>query len=249
MFLFFSKNLTYFIFVFLLTVLTVTCDKGFDAEEIVSRSIAAHGGKSRWKSFQKITYLKEIELFDRMGNLEQTLVQKHTHQWNPMQSAMEWQVDDVLQKVIKNKAGLSVFENGESINPISNPEALVEIMDAAYYVFWQPYKLLNPNNAMTYEGTTRLLGNQEVHVVKVQYENHAEADIWHYYFDTTDFRLRATQVKHLGRSSLIMNESQEEVTGLFLNKIRKSYILKPDGSIDYLRAAYDYSVLTYEAHH
>ena len=57
--------------------------------------------------------------------------------------------------------------------------------------------------------------------------------------------LEATQVNHDGRKSLIINESVENKTGLFLNKTRKSYFVDSLGKIKYLRAAYKYEITSF----
>lgn len=223
-----------------------SCENNPDPMTIVNKSIEAHGGKSLWNSIQKIDYIKEIKLYDSLENLEQTILQKLSHQWNPSKSVLEWNVNGSLQSVRKTNEGLAVFENGKEVTEHKDIDAIARIMDAALYVFWQPFKLLDENTMMTYEGTTQLIGNQKVHSIRIQYSTDPKADVWHYYFDTVNFRLKATQVAHDGRISLIMNEAVEEETGLFLNKRRRSYFINPDHTIKYLRAAYDYTVISIE---
>lgn len=115
----------------------------------------------------------------------------------------------------------------------------------ALYVFWQPYKLIDSNARLDYVGLVTLLDSISVHSIKVSYPLDPAADVWHYYFNEENFMLEATEVNHDGRISLIINESVEDKTGLFLNKTRKSYFVDSLGKIKYLRAAYKYTITSF----
>lgn len=241
-----KKKLNYLFLILGLILFFLGCNETPNPTSIIQKSIEAHGGQSLWESIQKIEYLKEIKLYDSLGQLEQTILQKHYHQWNPSLSIMEWNVNGSLQRVEKNPNGIAVFENGEMVTEHRDIPAITRIMDAALYVFWQPFKLLDKNAIITYDGINQLMGNQEVHTIRIQYSEEPNTDIWHYYFDTETYLLKATQVTHNGQISLIMNEAVEEDTGLFLNKLRKSYFINADRSIQYLRADYVYTIVSFE---
>lgn len=241
-----KKKLNHLLLILGLILSFLGCNETPNPTSIIQKSIEAHGGESLWKSIQKIEYLKEIKLYDSLGQLEQTILQNHYHQWNPSLSIMQWNVNGSLQRVEKTPSGISVFENGEVVTEQKDIAAITRIMDAALYVFWQPFKLLDKNAIMTYDGINQLLGNQVVHTIRIQYSEEPNADVWHYHFDTETYRLMATQVTHNGQISLIMNESVEEDTGLSLNKLRKSYFINADRSIQYLRADYDYTIVAFE---
>ncbi len=241
-----KQKLSYSLIILGLFLLFLRCNEAPKPINIIKKSIEAHGGQSLWESIQKIEYLKEIKLYDSLGQLEQVILQKHYHQWNPSLSIMEWDVNGRLQRVEKTPSGISVIENGEVVTEQKDVAAITRIMDAALYVFWQPFKLLDKNAIMTYDGINQLMGNQAVHTIRIQYSEEPNTDIWHYYFDTETYRLKATQVTHNGQISLIMNEAVEEDTGLSLNKLRKSYFINADRSIQYLRADYDYTIVDFE---
>ena len=82
----------------------------------------------------------------------------------------------------------------------------------------------------------------EVLALQVSYSDAPNADLWHYYFTPENYKLRAVQVDHNNRTSLILNELYETQTGLLLNKTRMSYFLDSLGQITYLRAAYEYEI-------
>ena len=66
-------------------------------------------------------------------------------------------------------------------------------LDAALYVFWQPYKLYDKNTLLKYIGNINLLDSISVYAIEM--------------------------INHKNRVSLIINENLESKTGLFLNKI------------------------------
>ncbi|MDG1023465.1 MAG: hypothetical protein P8I42_02705 [Flavobacteriaceae bacterium] len=120
--------------------------------------------------------------------------------------------------------------------------------DAALYVFWQPYKLLDLGAKHEYQGKIKLLDSLPLHALKVTYPEGNPNESWHYFFDPKTFQLKATQVDQGGRVSLIINQAVEIKTGLSLNKIRNSYFLDSLGKINYLRASYDYKIQTLIKH-
>ena len=81
--------------------------------------------------------------------------------------------------------------------------------------------------------------------MQVSYSDEIGADRWHYFFDQKNFKIRGVKVEHKGRISLIINELYETNTGLSLNKSRKSYFLNSLGKVKYLRAAYEYEILSF----
>ena len=55
----------------------------------------AHGGKKALSKVSEITYLKNIKLYDSIGELEKEISQKIKHTWDPSSTKMEWgNVDD-----------------------------------------------------------------------------------------------------------------------------------------------------------
>ena len=110
------------------------------------------------------------------------------------------------------------------------------------YVFWQPFKLVDPTAKKVYLGKQRILDSINVLALKVYYSDDPKADVWHYYLNPNNYKIRAVKVDHNERTSMIFNERYETETGLSLNKTRKSYFLDSLGQIKYLRAAYKYEI-------
>ena len=140
---------------------------------------------------------------------------------------------------------IELFKNNQMVLDSKEVAQAYDNTKGALYVFWQPYKLIDSNARLDYVGLVTLLDSISVHSVKVSYPLDPAADVWNYYFNEENFMLEATEVNHDGRISLIINESVEDKTGLFLNKTRKSYFVDSLGKIKYLRAAYKYTITSF----
>ena len=232
---------SFFLFLAILTLLGCVKEDR-KALEILQRSIKAHGGKSLWEKVNSISYLKETTLHVASGEIEQQISQKITHLFRPQTTEIIWMKDGKVNRAIKNPKGVLLYQNDQLQNDSLLIAQTESSLDAALYVFWQPYKLLDQNIRLDYIGEKKLLDSIAVYGLKATYSNSDNRDIWTYYFDKNNYRLRAAQVYHKQRTSLILNESVESETGLFLNKRRKSYFLDSLGKIKYLRAAYSYRI-------
>lgn len=226
------------------SLLQYRCSKKMDTALLINKSIAAHGGKEKWGNVSTITYIKKTILYQPNGEIEQENRQKISHYFQPNSTQIEWERSDVQYKSIVQNGEIHLFENGIEVFDSLQLSQVRQSSNGALYVFWQPYKLLDIGTKLEYEGQTNLLDSLPVHVLKVTYPEGNQNDIWHYFFDAKTFKLSATQVNHEGRISLIINEVVETKTGMYLNKIRKSYFLDSLEKINYLRAAYDYEIQT-----
>jgi len=233
-------EIKYILYVVLL--LFCFCDQNrLTAESLVEKSILAHGGENMIKSIQ---YTKSTKLFTENGELENHLIQKITHQWDPFFTLMEWEHSDGIHSAVKKSGEISLTVNGALITDSLQLTQTGSSLDAAFYVFWQPFKLIEPSAKKVFLGRQKILDSIEVLALKVSYSDDPKADLWHYYFDPNTYKIKAVKVKHKKRSSLIINERYETATGLSLNKTRKSYFLDSLGQITYLRAAYQYEILS-----
>ncbi|MBT7653929.1 MAG: hypothetical protein HN562_02195 [Flavobacteriaceae bacterium] len=211
----------------------------------MEKSLVAHGGKKALSKVSEITYLKNIKLYDSIGELEKEINQKIKHTWDPSSTKMEWgNVDDQYVALLQEEK-IELFKNNQMVLDSNEVAQAYNDTKGALYVFWQPYKLIDSDARLDYVGLVTLLDSISVHSLKVSYPLEPDADIWHYYFNEENFMLEATEVNHDGRISLIINESVEDKTGFFLNKTRKSYFVDSLGKIKYLRAAYKYTITSF----
>ena len=238
----FFKSFTKFILIRSIAWTFSRCESELNAEKIIQESIKFHGGLEGWKSISSISYIKQITLFDTKGSLEQKITQKIKHGWNPYFTEMEWEKPEGNYRAFNDQSGIKLFINNEKLKDSVMLKQTKNNLNGALYVLWQPYKLLDENTKLEYFGKEILLDSISAHKIKVTYPISNDNDIWYYYFDTIDFRLRATRVDHDQRISLILNETVESKTGLSLNKTRKSYFLDSLEKISYLRAVYKYEI-------
>ena len=222
-----------------------SCAQKLNASILLEKSLVAHGGKKAWSIVSEISYLKNIELYDSIGKLEKEINQKIKHTWNPSSTKIEWGNVDNDYVAILREEKIELFKNNQMVLDSQEVAKAYDNTKGALYVFWQPYKLIDSNARLDYIGLVTLLDSISVHSLKVSYPLDPTADVWHYYFNEENFMLEATQVNHDERISLIINESFEDKTGLFLNKTRKSYFVDSLGKIKYLRAAYKYAITSF----
>ena len=222
-----------------------SCAQKLNASVLLEKSLVAHGGKKAWSIVSEISYLKNIELYDSIGKLEKEINQKIKHTWNPSSTKIEWDNIDNRYVTILREEKIELFKNNQMVLDSQEVAKAYDNTKGALYVFWQPYKLIDSNARLDYIGLVTLLDSISVHNLKVSYPLDPTADVWHYYFNEENFMLEATQVNHDERISLIINESFEDKTGLFLNKTRKSYFVDSLGKIKYLRAAYKYAITSF----
>ena len=226
-------------------LLNHSCAQKLNASILLEKSLVAHGGKKAWSIVSEISYLKNIELYDSIGKLEKEINQKIKHTWNPSSTKIEWGNVDNDYVAILREEKIELFKNNQMVLDSQEVAKAYDNTKGALYVFWQPYKLIDSNARLDYIGLVTILDSISVHSLKVSYPLDPTADVWHYYFNEENFMLEATQVNHDERISLIINESFEDKTGLFLNKTRKSYFIDSLGKIKYLRAAYKYAITSF----
>ena len=229
--------------VFLMISLLNGCNQPSLAPEILlQKSIQAHGGMDLLNQIESIQYNKSIKLYTASGTLERQLNQKILHRWEPFLTSMEWTTTEGSFFAQKDSEKVRLTLNGELQKDSLLLSEINSNLDAALYVFWQPFKLTEPAAKKTYLGPQKLLDSIEVLALQVSYSDAPNADLWHYYFTPENYKLRAVQVDHNNRTSLILNELYETQTGLSLNKKRMSYFLDSLGQVTYLRAAYEYEI-------
>ena len=215
------------------------------AESLIDKSIQAHGGLNLVKQFKSIQYNKSTKLYSKNGELENHLIQKINHQWDPFLTSIEWKNSEGYLNAKKKDGKVSLKLNNIFVKDSLKIIRAESNMDAAFYVFWQPFQLLEPAANKVLLGSQKIMDSIDVIEMQVSYSDEIGADQWHYFFDPKNFKVRGVKVKHKGRISLIINEVYETKTGLSLNKSRKSYFLDSRGKVKYLKAAYEYEILSF----
>ena len=214
----------------------VGCQEPPTASTILHRSIQAHGFD---QSLETLSYHKTTQLFYPDGSLEKEIFQTHSIQWRPF----EYRIKDDKQQLIRK--GNSVFKQIDRrvIEDIQEIEVAKNALNAAYFVFWQPAKLLDKKVALTYTGKKKLQGKKLVDVLEVAYPESSSTDRWEFYFDPSSYLNLGYSVQHNGRWSLILNDEFHRQHRPILVKKRHSFFVDSLAQTTVLRAAYSYDLL------
>ncbi|KAB8155676.1 hypothetical protein EZY14_000265 [Kordia sp. TARA_039_SRF] len=220
-----------------------SCESDLTGEMIVEKVLEnAHGGKEAWQNVKTIIYEKTTMFYDSLGNEERTLVQTFHNTFSPeFLSIVTWTENGIRKKIITNEETTNVFENGELQLDAAIIQKARSDIHAAHYAFWQPYKLITDEVALTFDRKVRLEDGTKAYAVKATYQN--SDDEWWYYFDVNTGLFVEALVKHGETYSQIKNVEHETATGLKLHKERKSYFVDLVKDQKYLRAHYFYKII------
>jgi hypothetical protein len=238
----FKTEVISFGFFVLFCITNIGCaSKQLTADEIVNKSIEAHGGIETWSKLKHLEFDKETIFYNQDGTIEKEVKQ---HQLFILKPSLE---GALLSKGAKKN---DLYYHGDSFSKIIKDSvfmvtdsAELEIAKntffAAHYVICQPFKLKDEGVVLDYIGVDKL-EDTEVHTINVSYlTDHENSDKWTYYFDTKTHKLVANKVNHNGNISLIKNLEFDKGTKLIFNAHRKSYTILDDGRV-VLRAEYFY---------
>ena len=221
----------------------IFCDKKeITANEIISKSIEAHGGFNQWKQIDTLSFVKKTVLFTKKGLKEKEIKQYQSFSFgSSFNGAITSLESDSTSLTLTS--GLYSKSIGDSLLLITEKElpALKNAFKSAYYVVSQPFNLRESTASFRYVKDT-VLQNKKTYVVNVSYEGDTEkSDLWTYYFNAQTFLVVACKVYHSPTMSYIQNTKFDSLTPFVFNAERESAFLKADGTKDYLRAAYFYS--------
>ena len=183
------KNKIYSCFIFF--IFGFMCFAQMNAEELLLKALAAHGGDC-YKEVKSITYQKRINHFDASGAVLDTVIENHTIDFLNSTSQFSWRLRGDDFTAIQSKDSVTLQINGVHTRDTAKIIKMEKSLKAATYVFWQPFKLIDPNAILESKGIITLFNGWQVHVLEVQYPN--SDDRWYFYFDTKTFLLKATGV-------------------------------------------------------
>lgn len=245
------KHLFWLSLYFLTCILLFACNSGIPknkAIEIVHRSIEEHGGMDHWKNIESIRFRKETSLFNADGTLEKesdeihTLYQRDTlHGYitsidSTLYPGLEKAVDPSASYIIKFADGVGMKINKDTVVNATNAFL------ASHFVINQPFKLLDPDIELSYEGIDTLSSGKIVDVVKAYYGDPKD-DIWWFYFDKENHRIVANLIYHDPTYALVVNEETIEKQGFLWNTKRTTYRTDSLRNIEYVRAKFNYEFL------
>lgn len=236
-----TETLRFGFFIYIFIVLIGCANKELSADEIVSKSIEAHGGLGAWKTIQQISFDKETKLFREDGSVE-----SHTEQFQLFQQKsslfgkIEWENnnDDIL--IVYEKDKVYKYVNDSVVVDAGELKKARNSFFAAQYVINQPFALLDDNVSLELKGT-EVVNERQAYAVAVKYDGDTKnSNQWTYYIDTETFEVVANKVVLTDHTSWVENLTFDTSTDFKMNAHRKSYRLNAAGEKTYLRAEYWY---------
>ena len=222
--------------------LQIACTKSPEqqAQNLLEKSIKAHGGQEAWENISQLKFRKWSKLLDENGNVESELDQWHEFRFKPFfEGKITWEKDSLKHEIHWDGAKIR-YRMGE--NEVQNESFLAakkKDFDAAFYTVAQPWKLMDKGGKLIYEGKRTLENGTEVESIRVDYGS--DSDTWWYFFDPETFLMVGNEVQLKDHRSLVYDLSGEEVNGLNLHGTRESWRVNEKGERLFLRAAYRYS--------
>lgn len=238
-----KAEVIYFGFFVLFCVFLISCsNKKLTAEEIVLKSIEAHGGLDSWNNIKQLSFDKETTLFFEDGSVEIKTDQFQLFGFQPILfGKIEWEsnANDIV--ITYNEEEVSKTINDSIITSSDELERAKNSFFAAQYVIVQPFALLDQGVELTLKGKIEI-ENRKAYEISVKYPNDTkESNKWAYFFDTVSFEVIANKVELLDHTSWVENLTFETASEFKFNAYRKSYRLNEAGEKTYLRAEYNYS--------
>ena len=214
------------------------------ANQILKKSLKAHGGLELWQKIDTLSFTKRTILYNQEGVKEKEIIQHQSFYGGiPLHGK--------ISSLGTEKSSISVI-NGvytnsirDSLIPITDHEikAINNSFKSAYYVISQPFNLKESDALLVYKKDT-ILNGEKTFVVDVSYredENTERPDQWTYFFNAKTFLVVAAKVFHSPTISFIKNTKFNTKTPFVFNSERVSVFMNNDGTEDYTRAAYFYS--------
>lgn len=242
------KHLTRFSVLIGLLVFGFGCAKSPEkqAQEILEKSMEAHGGSEKWEKVTSLKFRKWTRLLTDSGTVESELDQMLEFRMKPfLESKITWTKDSVEHVSTWDGSQMNYSMGGNEIQNADFLKSKKADFDAAFYAVAQPWKLLDEGARLSYDGQKTLENGQLAEVVSVDYG--PESDSWWYYFDPVSFQLIGNEVQLKDHRSLIYTLTYEQAGDLIMHGKRVSYRVNEQGEKLYTRAEYLYSeyVITY----
>ena len=224
--------------------LLVSCQKKITVDDILSKSIKAHGGIELWQKIDTLSFTKKTILYNRKGLKEKEITQRQSFYGGNF-------INGKITTVGTDKSSISIIGDvyskrvGDTLISISNNEmkSITNAFKSAYYVISQPFNLMESGALLSYKKDT-ILNDEKTFVVDVFYEedqNTNTPDQWTYFFNAKTFLVVAAKVFHSPTISFIKNTKFNTKAPFVFNSERVSIFMNKDGTEDYIRAAYFYS--------
>jgi hypothetical protein len=223
-------------------VIPFSCAKSPEdqATALLEKSMEAHGGAEKWSKLSSLKFRKWTRLLREDGTVESESDQWHEFRFDPyFEGKISWVKDSVAHVAAWDGSRMSYFMGENEVKNEGFLTSKKKDFDAAFYTVAQPWKLLDEEAKLIYEGQKTLESGELVEVIRVDYG--PDSDVWWYYFDPETAEMVGNEIQLKDHRSLVYNGSVEEVNGLKLHGKRESYRVNDQGEKLFLRAEYRYS--------
>jgi hypothetical protein len=225
-------------------VIITSCATNNSASEKVEKAIEAHGGYTAFQEIENLRYLKRTYSLNKEGVVTDTLIQFLYHE-TVNHTQLRYQSSDTMF-VTEDRGGvIAVTINELPLNDSTTLKSHQKLIDAANYIFFQPFKLRDHNAVLKPIGRKQLhlsKGLKEVEVIAVTYPN--SDDKWYFFFDSKTHKVMANAVNHNGKMSLITNDAMQWHQGLLVHKTRTSYLSNENFELIRPQAFYEYEMVS-----
>jgi hypothetical protein len=202
------------------------------AQEIVDRSIAYHDPNNNWEGF-KGSFTVEMETPSRPLRTSQIHLDFN-------KSYFKYVVEqaDTTTEGVWNKGNCSHklndsdrFTSKEAEKHRLNCDRTTKMKDYYTYLYGLPMKIKDPGTILSEKVEISSFHGEAFYKIRVDYEEGVGKDVWYFYFDTKDFRLRHYQFYHdLSKNDgeYILLSEEEVVQGIKMPKVRAWYMNNDD---------------------
>jgi hypothetical protein len=223
-----------------LTQFSCTKSPEQQAQDLLDKSIKAHGGQEAWENLSQLKFRKWTRLLDENGNVESELDQWHEFRFQPFfEGKISWEKDSIEHVISWDGAKIRYQMGGNDVQNEGFLASKKKDFDAAFYTVAQPWKLMDKGGKLIYEGKRTLENGAEVESIRVDYG--PDSDTWWYFFHPVTSLMVGNEVQLKDHRSLVYDISEEEVQGLKLHGTRESWRVNEKGERLFLRAEYRYS--------
>ena len=216
-----------------------------EVQKHLQKAIAAAGGLETWQNCDQIHFDKHTVLYDEKGMIESDRRQQIIWKKRPETEVnITWLEGVVTHQIMSNSGRTKKLEDQIDVTP-TDLTSLTNGILSATYVMAIPFKLLDHQYELMYQGIDTLESQEVVHVLQSRYldrdKSEEDIDTWWHYYDVDSYQQLGYKVKHADHISLIENLDMTRSGGILWPTQRKSWRIDDFGQKDYLRADYTYA--------
>ncbi|NND33451.1 MAG: hypothetical protein HKN76_12740 [Saprospiraceae bacterium] len=220
--------------------------EGDQVKSTLQKALQSAGGFKSWQEIIRLEFDKNTTLYGSGGEVESESDQHHRYFYQPARILeITWEDSMGNHQIIQSSDSTSKHLNRKIVHPSKETEYSNMVLSSEF-VISLPFKLVNKDVILNYQGIDTLPDRAVVHTIQAKYRpefktHYDTSDVWWHYFAIDDFRHAGYKVQHVDHVSYVQNTGYVRHAGIVFPSTRRSYRLNADGSIAYLRANYIYS--------